>query len=269
MFHRDIFVGVQVACLATCLLWTGCGDSKSEVPAVAANSRAGRTSRDSPPHEAWPIDPSAPPQRLRLRDPGPLPCAGHREVLVRLRRRSTGSSFIARSNWPPLPDPGLRRRRAVGVSDQSGPGREIGSRVQPVAACRHDLRLGHVPHLACGPSAETALLRAAGFLKTPGHRPVEGREDLLAVWSRPELDSAVDTIEAKLGGAGLGLLALTTASVSGPVRRRSTNCGGSDDSSSTCRSPMAASSRSMLRRKAAAMMRGLRSTTPGKPRWGC
>ena len=36
MFHRDVFVGVQAACLATCLLGSGCGDNKPEVPAEEA-----------------------------------------------------------------------------------------------------------------------------------------------------------------------------------------------------------------------------------------
>jgi len=53
-----------------------------------------------------------------------------------------------------------------------------------------------------------AMLRAAAFLRREAIAPVPGREGLVAVWSRPQLDEPGQPIQAKLGGAGLGLVAL-------------------------------------------------------------
>jgi hypothetical protein len=53
-----------------------------------------------------------------------------------------------------------------------------------------------------------AILRAAGFLKRTAMLPVPGHDDLLAIWSHPGNCDSQSTAEAKLGGTGLGLVAL-------------------------------------------------------------
>ena len=56
--------------------------------------------------------------------------------------------------------------------------------------------------------ARDALLRAGDFLLDHvSPLPEEGSE-ILAVWSRPEINHDFDPVEAKLGGTGLGLVAL-------------------------------------------------------------
>lgn len=64
---------------------------------------------------------------------------------------------------------------------------------------------GHYP-----PTLEQrrALERAAGFLTNCCIAPVADRSDLLAVWSPPELTGGGGLLQAKLGGAGLALVAL-------------------------------------------------------------
>jgi len=59
------------------------------------------------------------------------------------------------------------------------------------------------------PHAKTrdALVRAAQFLQQT-IAPLPGNEDLLAVWSDPKITGAKAPLQAKLGGAGLGLVAL-------------------------------------------------------------
>jgi hypothetical protein len=52
------------------------------------------------------------------------------------------------------------------------------------------------------------LKRAAAFLKESAIAPLSEREDLLAVWSHPELTGSRNPLQAKLGGTGLGLVAL-------------------------------------------------------------
>lgn len=53
-----------------------------------------------------------------------------------------------------------------------------------------------------------ALLRANRFLKEKCLGPVDGHPELLAVWSRPEVTMLKHDLQAKLGGTGLGLVAL-------------------------------------------------------------
>ena len=53
-----------------------------------------------------------------------------------------------------------------------------------------------------------ALKRATAFLKESAISPIPEREDLLAVWSHPEVTGSRKPLQAKLGGAGLGLVAL-------------------------------------------------------------
>ncbi len=55
-------------------------------------------------------------------------------------------------------------------------------------------------HAACN--------RAAHFLKEKSLAPVDKRADLLAVWSYPEITRRNAPVQAKLGGTGLGLVAL-------------------------------------------------------------
>ena len=61
------------------------------------------------------------------------------------------------------------------------------------------------------PESRQAMLRAVAFLKREGVAPVPGHEDLLAVWSRPEIDHVDEPVHANLGGAGVGLIALVSA----------------------------------------------------------
>ena len=57
-------------------------------------------------------------------------------------------------------------------------------------------------------STRRVLLRAATFLQDRAVAPLDGKPHLLAVWSRPELNHSDQPAQAKLGGAGLGLVAL-------------------------------------------------------------
>ncbi|GEM_PF-866771 len=59
------------------------------------------------------------------------------------------------------------------------------------------------------PNAKTrdTLARAAQFLKKT-IAPIPGKDDLLAVWSYPEITGRKAPVQAKLGGTGLGLVAL-------------------------------------------------------------
>jgi len=52
------------------------------------------------------------------------------------------------------------------------------------------------------------LVRAVRFLRTNTIRPLPKRNDLLAVWSDPKLTGVSGPVKAKLGGTGLGLVAL-------------------------------------------------------------
>ena len=58
------------------------------------------------------------------------------------------------------------------------------------------------------PALKAAVLRAARFLEDKTLRPLPGRLDTLAVWSVPEIVGEDRPLQAKLGGAGLGLVAL-------------------------------------------------------------
>ncbi len=59
------------------------------------------------------------------------------------------------------------------------------------------------------PAVAAALTRAAEFLDRESLGKVPGHPDLIAAWSRSELTNAKAPLQAKLGGAGLGLVALT------------------------------------------------------------
>ena len=56
--------------------------------------------------------------------------------------------------------------------------------------------------------ARNTLKRATNFLKNSAIAPVPGHPDLLAVWSHPEIVRTDKPLQAKLGGTGLGLVAL-------------------------------------------------------------
>lgn len=58
-------------------------------------------------------------------------------------------------------------------------------------------------------SGRDAAVRAARYLKSVAIAPLPSDPELLAVWSRPELTGISATVKAKLGGAGLALVALT------------------------------------------------------------
>jgi hypothetical protein len=55
---------------------------------------------------------------------------------------------------------------------------------------------------------QSALRRATAFLKESAIAPLPGKKDLLAVWSHPEITHSNKPLQAKLGGTGLGLVAL-------------------------------------------------------------
>ena len=57
---------------------------------------------------------------------------------------------------------------------------------------------------------KSTILEAANYLRDKAIGPVEGQEQLLAVWSDPAINGTGDTLQAKLGGAGLGIVALTS-----------------------------------------------------------
>lgn len=56
-----------------------------------------------------------------------------------------------------------------------------------------------------------AIVRASDYLIAESIAPVLQRKDMLAVWSRPEIVRNSAAIQAKLGGTGLGLVALLSA----------------------------------------------------------
>jgi hypothetical protein len=53
-----------------------------------------------------------------------------------------------------------------------------------------------------------ALKRAVAYLKKSAIAPLPMRKDILAVWSRPEITRSDKSLQAKLGGTGIGLVAL-------------------------------------------------------------
>ena len=57
-------------------------------------------------------------------------------------------------------------------------------------------------------ATKNTMASAAGFLKDQALSPVPGHDDLLAVWSHPELAGTRNPLQAKLGATGLGLVAL-------------------------------------------------------------
>ena len=58
------------------------------------------------------------------------------------------------------------------------------------------------------PEVKDAVERAGRYLKREAIYPVKEWDDALAVWSRPDVNHSGNPMQAKLGGAGLGLVAL-------------------------------------------------------------
>ena len=54
----------------------------------------------------------------------------------------------------------------------------------------------------------SAIERAGKYLRDKAIEPVSGNKELLAVWSKPQVNNSGKPLQAKLGGAGLGLVAL-------------------------------------------------------------
>ena len=67
---------------------------------------------------------------------------------------------------------------------------------------------------------EATIQRAVTFLQRETFMRLPGREDLLAVWSPPQLVGGGGPLEAKLGGTGLGLAALLAAESISPGATR-------------------------------------------------
>ncbi len=90
--------------------------------------------------------------------------------------------------------------------------------LRPAVKVRHSYNIlrhaGTIYSLAMyyelNPNKETmsAILKSGEFLRDKAIGPVEGEERLTAVWSDSKTDPEVKTNQAKLGGAGLGLVAL-------------------------------------------------------------
>jgi hypothetical protein len=63
-------------------------------------------------------------------------------------------------------------------------------------------------HMQPDVEMRAAIERAGGYLRDQAIGPVPETEDMLAVWSDPEVNGTGDPLQAKLGGTGLGLVAL-------------------------------------------------------------
>ena len=66
------------------------------------------------------------------------------------------------------------------------------------------------------PLISSAMLRAGRYLRDGAIGPLPRRSQLLAVWSKPEITNSAKPLQAKLGGAGLGLVALLSIEDSQP-----------------------------------------------------
>jgi len=53
-------------------------------------------------------------------------------------------------------------------------------------------------------------MQSAKYLRDESILPVPGDEKMLAVWSRPKVNGTGKPLQAKLGGTGLGLVALVS-----------------------------------------------------------
>ena len=97
--------------------------------------------------------------------------------------------FTYRINLDPSIAPPLRKYSII---------RHVG------AICALALYAQHHP----GADVRAALARSVRYLKETSCAPLPGRDDLLAVWSYPEVVGPGRPAQAQLGGSGLGLAAL-------------------------------------------------------------
>ena len=58
------------------------------------------------------------------------------------------------------------------------------------------------------PSLLAAIKQSARYLQNEAIEPLKDEENLLAIWSKPEINNRSSLLQAKLGGTGLGLVAL-------------------------------------------------------------
>jgi hypothetical protein len=54
----------------------------------------------------------------------------------------------------------------------------------------------------------SAIERAGRYLQNESILPIPGKDDMLAIWSKPEVNRSGKPLQIKLGGTGLGLIAL-------------------------------------------------------------
>ncbi len=210
MCHRDLLVGVQVAWMATCLLWTGCGKNASSPSAVGM-------------HDAEPAVPRVTiPRHNERRVDGLDSGRGDRNEVIQVH-------YDAPIEWRDSVGAGERvdrqqLQRAIELAGRyltracADDGRFVyriylDPAVEPAPSynlLRHAgtiYALGKYTAWRSDRSVEEAALRAACFLKDQAVASVGGHRDQLAIWSPSEADSGAATLEAKLGGAGLGLVA--------------------------------------------------------------
>ena len=55
-------------------------------------------------------------------------------------------------------------------------------------------------------SVKSAIERAGRYLGDESMHPVSGKDNMLAIWTKPEVNRSEKPRQAKLGGAGLGLV---------------------------------------------------------------
>jgi hypothetical protein len=68
--------------------------------------------------------------------------------------------------------------------------------------------LGMIDRYQSSPAVRDTMLRAAEWMKRTSLHPVPNESDLQAIWSFPEIEGSGGPADAKLGGTGLGLVAL-------------------------------------------------------------
>ncbi len=213
MRQRRFFVVAQIACLTACLVWAGCGKDTSEPPTVGASVSQTTAPRQVSPLLALPpVNQSVPGTEnggdvipvhyiapLVQVGPAPADLKVDREQLDRaidlageylIRACGDDGQFVYRAHL----NPGVEQPRDYNMLRHAG----------AIYA------LGMYREWQSEPSAGPAMVRAVGFLRDEALAPLEGQKDVMAVWSPAESGSS-SMFEAKLGGAGLGLVALASA----------------------------------------------------------
>jgi hypothetical protein len=217
MVHRSVFVGARAACLMVSLWTAGCGQNAAHGPAVGAHSEQMAAPRKTPPLRATrPIEratPAAGSPVIPAQFVAPLSGDDASPVATRVDRQELHHAIDLAGHY---------LIRVCGDDGQFAyqvsldPAAETASEYNLLRHAGTIYALHLYGTWRSDKSATTAALRAVDFLKRRALAPVEGQEELLAVWSRPETESDVDAPQAKLGGAGLALIALTTAERSRP-----------------------------------------------------